>query len=353
MPTTLPDSHTLSVSTEIDLRNIMLRVIASNEKSADSARNEVALMLSTFDFDKLYRLTAGNQILQDFCRQQQDAQVTWSKKFLSGKYPSIAINTLDGNNIMVYDLLMGASLFSRSLDLETNRILKSHLINEACQWRNYHALAYRAQMMMKLLAKNATATDDTSITHTSTLLNSILVDTNTLAQTYWGVGYAKSGCILNQLAVLYKKLADSILTDRPEDSGKLLAQSSQFSEQAIKQFLIANILETHQHSQEITSDVTNNEGILSLLENAEAFPDWSTAKIKFQEWVTPEVFAMLETQAKNATDKLLRDFKNRQSSAITHTDNPASKNSHAFFNQTLNILTDKINSELSTITPKV
>ncbi|MDR3491120.1 MAG: hypothetical protein P4M12_03625 [Gammaproteobacteria bacterium] len=351
MPIILPPSHILSDPNEIKAVDNMLAIVLRNDLLAQSIKRKMSNSLSNYSSNQVYRLTAGNEHLMNFCRQLIDTQATWSEKFLSGKFLSHAIQTLDGGNMMVYDILMGASLYSRAIDSDVDRKYKMSLINEACKWNNYNALILRCETKISLLENIVLSTDDKKVNQKSEALEQILVDIISLSNTYWGIGYARAGCILNQLATLYNKLAASLIKTNPEECKKLKTQADNFSEQSIKNFLIAFYLEDNPQSKIIMNDITQNKGILSMLSNANQFSDWTAAKIKFQEWITREAYAKVEREAKSEITKLLAVFNAAVKPSTANAESSASSSSilqrNSLFNRPLTEVSKEINEKLT------
>ncbi len=76
--------------------------------------------------------------------------------------------------------------------------------------------------------------------------------------------------------------------------------------QSVKSYLMGCYLEDNAISQAILEDITHHKGILSVLTTDSHFTDWTSAKIKFQEWVTPELYEVIEKEARDDINNLLK-----------------------------------------------
>jgi hypothetical protein len=307
----LPTSHTLSDDEE--KRN--LEEIIKGLQGDDAVKHSLEKFILSFNPELLYRLTANNVSLQNFCRHLIEAQSSWSKQYLQGKYLSVASKSMDGSDLMIYDLIMGMSLYSHAIDSSVNKNLKKIIINQACDWQFYDALLLRCsnniKQINKLTEKLETNLSLQTLEETDEIINEIESDINVLKNRYWQIGYFRSGIFLNQLSLSLGKLVKNTsgkLYDKienedfelPDVKEKLIELDEKVDElclESITHFLMAEHLEQHPESQLIVAEVTQQKGIESILTES-GLGDWQQAKKEFAKWITTEDSRLLD-QGKN------------------------------------------------------
>ncbi|GEM_PF-6859776 len=315
--TRLPSSLCLIDTAEIKSSDAMRNLILRTDESSQTIKKAMAQSLKNLNPDRIYRLTSHNEDLKNFCRDQLDVQTAWAEKFLKGKYPSIPIDTLDGRHISIYDLLMGTSLYSAFRNEKTGSTFRLTLIDEACNWGCYDALVLRCQIKLTELKKIGMPLNDEQALKHEAAIEMILWDANLLAMNYWGIGYVRAGTALDQLAILLDVQAqvdtDSEKTKMTADA--FISQSKTLQEVAVKYFLCAYLLEAQPFSQTLMNDVTQGLGILSVWRDTSAFSDWTAAKQQFQEWLTPDIYNLVEAQAKLVITEQLKKVNDRKAVA--------------------------------------
>ncbi len=312
----LPSAYILNSPEETQIASAMHELILRKDDEAENIKTQMAESLKKMDPQTIFRITSYHPDLQYFCRQQIDTQIAWAKNILQGKYPSVAIQTLDGRYLTIYDLLMGACLYSGFVDEKAGSVFRTTLIDQACDWRCYHALLLRCQNKLKWLDNLAFPLDENKIQQFEKSIQQILTDASILGMTYWQAGFFQAGNIINQLSNSLAKKVIILAENRSDGTEALLAKAEEYMRLSVKYFLCGFQLGDHVISKMILNDITQGKGVAVLMGN-DFLVDQHVAQKKFIEWVTLEVYQVVEVDAKKYMMGLLRLLKGNESTLMT------------------------------------
>jgi hypothetical protein len=300
----LSNSLSLTDPDEIALSSAMRGIVVDNDMPV---LNKLIENFKHLNPNRIYRLTSHDDVLKDFCRKQIDLQQVWSVKFLKGMYPSIAIPTLDGSYITIYDLLMGATLFSEFTLQKSASPFRLALMNASCDWGFYDALVMRCQSKLTLIKKMGLPTDTLQRSQHEKVFRAIKQDVKRLAMNYWGIGFLRAGSILNQLALLLVEQIELCMEPETDINQFLETQAQSFQEQAVTNILCSSMLGQDSFSTLLANEVTQGKGALSIWHDASAFSNGASAELELQTWLTPESYAHAKLQARTILSVLLKN----------------------------------------------